>query len=67
MDDRALAALQADLIAWLHAGMELEELRARVRSEHGEPWASWVDGFDPRAVHVAHLIVARWGRRKAVG
>jgi len=63
MERDALAGFQADLMELMLAGFEGERLREAIRSRHGEPWAEWVDGFDPRAERVAHLVLKKWTRR----
>jgi len=59
MDD--LARFQADLLALLHRGVHGEELRRIIRETH-PAYAPWVEQFDPRSEHVAHLILQRWSR-----
>ena len=58
---RELAEFQADLLTLLRDGVTGEPLREIIRARH-PTYAAWVEQFDDRSEHIAHLILQRWLR-----
>ena len=63
-----LADFQAALLELLAQEQSLESLQKRLREDPAfGPFRDYVQGFEPRMLNVASLLVRKWGNRSAPG
>ena len=59
---------QAALLELLAQELSVESLQKRLQEEPAfAPFREYIQGFEPRMLHVASLLVKKWGKRSAQG
>jgi hypothetical protein len=63
-----LGEFQGALLELLAQDLSLETLQQRLHEEPAlAPFRDYVQGFEPRMLEVAALLVKKWGKRSAQG
>jgi hypothetical protein len=63
-----LGEFQAQLLELLAQDLSPEALQHRLREDHAfAAFRTYVNGFEPRMLEVAALLVKKWGKRNTLG
>jgi hypothetical protein len=63
-----LGEFQAALLELLAQDLSLESLQKRLQEEPAfAPFREYIQGFEPRMLEVASLLVKKWGKRSTQG
>lgn len=63
-EDPELAAFQACLLETLHQQTDAASILTALRnSEATQPFADYLDSFEPEMLELAALLVKKWGRK----
>jgi hypothetical protein len=64
-DDLELEAFQARLLDLLDSGVAPAEVKRRLLEDpSAAPFRDWIEGWEPRCVETASLLVRRWGHKR---
>lgn len=65
-DDPELAAFQACLLETLHQQTDADSILTALRnSESTQPFADYINSFEPEMLELAALLVKKWGRKSS--
>jgi hypothetical protein len=63
-----IGEFQDELLELLAKDLPLEIMQKRLNEDKAfAPFREYVQGFEPRMLHVASLLVKKWGKRSAQG